>query len=281
MAIEISNAIHAMAIVAVDDSGHAQFVGQGNVGFAPFGTGPNSSEQLGPGRYRLHMLAPISMVTPNAVQGRGEGMVLAQPLQNANGQFPIVPPVNRVFVTPSGLFDILVETTGSPVKPFGGVSAFGEVTGDVTTTLTTFSDLITVPITLPPGGNGVLEILATVGAEATLRGAQVNFQLTLDGAALGPGPAGGASFTVDSDEVDKHSVAVLKTVKNVTPGDHVVKLQWKIVGAEASASVIVSTGFEHASLKVSEPILGETDTDENITVQVVVLRFPQQSTVGV
>ena len=36
-----------------------------------------ASEQAGPGRYRLHMLAPISIVTPNPVVGRGEGMVLA------------------------------------------------------------------------------------------------------------------------------------------------------------------------------------------------------------
>src|SRR6185295_16291674 len=104
MAIEISNAIHAMAIVTVGDSGHPLFVGQGNVGFAPFGTGPNFSEQVGPGRYRLHMLAPISIVTPNPVFGRGEGMVLAEPIQNAGAQFPIVPPLNRVSVAIAGLY---------------------------------------------------------------------------------------------------------------------------------------------------------------------------------
>src|SRR5258706_15649498 len=82
MAIEISNAIHAMAIVTVDDAGHPIFVGQGNVGFAPFGIGPNFSEQLAQGRYRLHMLAPISILTPNPVAGRGEGLVIAEPLTN-------------------------------------------------------------------------------------------------------------------------------------------------------------------------------------------------------
>ena len=39
--------------------------------------GPNFSQQVAPGRYRLHMLAPISIVTPNQVVGRGEGMVIA------------------------------------------------------------------------------------------------------------------------------------------------------------------------------------------------------------
>src|ERR1700694_5023654 len=107
MAIEISNAIHAMAIVTVDDSGRPLVVGQGNVGFAPFGTGPDFSQQVGPGRYRLHMLAPISIITPNAPNGRGEGMVLAEPLLGPGTQppFPIVPPLNQVFVGVSGVSD--------------------------------------------------------------------------------------------------------------------------------------------------------------------------------
>ena len=70
MSIEISNAIHAMAVVGNDNSNNPIYVGQGNVGFAPFGTGPNFSEKLGVGRYRLHMLAPISIVTPNPATGR-------------------------------------------------------------------------------------------------------------------------------------------------------------------------------------------------------------------
>src|SRR5215470_8611474 len=98
MAIEISNAIHAMAIVTVDDALHPLFVGQGNVGFAPFGTGPNFSERLGPGRYRLHMLAPISIFSPTPDAGRGEGMVIAEPLKDVS-DFPLIPLLPRTFVS--------------------------------------------------------------------------------------------------------------------------------------------------------------------------------------
>src|SRR5262245_1838748 len=101
MAIEISNAIHAMALVTVDEALHPLFVGQGNVGFAPFGTGPSFSERLGPGRYRLHMLAPISIITPTPIAGRGEGMVVAEPIRDVS-QFPIIPLLPRTFVSIAG-----------------------------------------------------------------------------------------------------------------------------------------------------------------------------------
>src|SRR5260370_16992240 len=64
MAIEISNAIHAMALVTVDDGGRPLFIGQGNVGFSPFGTGPDFSDQLRNGRHPLHLLPPLSIAPP-------------------------------------------------------------------------------------------------------------------------------------------------------------------------------------------------------------------------
>jgi hypothetical protein len=276
MAIEISNAIHAMATVTVDSNGLPLFVGQGNVGFAPFGTGPNFSQQIGPGRYRLHMLVPISIVTPNPVVGRGEGMVIAEPLQDSGAQFPIVPPLRKVFVSVAGLSDILVETLTSATKPFAGATGFAEVTDDTSIAVAGFVDLLTVPITVAQGGSGILDILATASAQATLDGTQVNFQLTLDGTPIGPGAANGASFTVDHGG-DKDSIAILKRVTGVAPGNHTVKLRWQ-VGAEAEASIGISAAFEHGSLRVSEESIGESDVSDNITFQVLVLRYPQQST---
>jgi hypothetical protein len=285
MAIEISNAIHAMAIVTVDERGGPMFVGQGNVGFAAFGTGPDFSEQLSRGRYRMHMLSPISIATPSAFGGRGEGMVFAEALQPVGQKqgFPLLPPVFRVFVAVSGLSDILIETTNSPDKSFGGPTGYAEVTEDTTINAAPFADLLTVPITLPEGGSGILEILATASAEGTLVGSQVNFQLTLDGTAIGPGGSNGASFTVDGsgEDVDnfKGSIAILKRVTGVAAGDHTVKLQWKVVGAMASAKILITSGFEHASLRVTEQPSIESDADDNITAfQVMVLRLPQQST---
>ncbi len=283
MAIEISNAIHAMAIVTVDARGGPMFVGQGNVGFAAFGTGPDFSEQLGRGRYRMHMLSPISIATPFVFGGRGEGMVFAEALQPVGQKFPILPPVFRVFVTVSGLSDILIETTSSPDKSFGGPTGYAEVTEDTTINAAPFADLLTVPITLPEGGSGILEILATASAEGTQVGSQVNFQLTLDGTAIGPGGSNGASLTVDGsgEDVDnfKGSIAILKRLTGVAAGDHTVKLRWKVVGTNSSAKILISTGFEHASLRVTEQPSIESDADDNITAfQVMVLRLPQQST---
>ena len=65
--------------------------------------------------------------------------------------------------------------------------------------------------------------------------------------------------------------------EGVAPGDHIVKLQWKVVGAESSASILVSTGFEHASMRVSEVPTIETDDGRNVAFQLLVRRFPQQS----
>src|SRR4029077_12422590 len=156
----------------------------------------------------------------------------------------------------SGLSDILVETTSSPDKSFGGPTGFAEVTQDTTIHAPPFTDLLTVPITMPEGGTGILEILATASAEGTMPGSQVNLQLTLDGTAIGPGGSNGTSFTVSGSGEDvnnpKASIAILKRVTGVAAGDHTVKLRWKVTGAESSASILISTGFEHASLRVTE-----------------------------
>jgi hypothetical protein len=174
----------------------------------------------------------------------------------------------------------VVDTTSSGSISQPNVSAFAEVTTNTTINAGPFVDLLTVPINLPPGGSGNLEILATASAEATDAGSEVRFQLLLDGIPLGPGAANGASFTVSpSGESDtaKESVSIFKRVANVSPGVHIVKLQWRVIGAEATASILVSTGFEHGSLRVSEDASTESNADANVTFQVLVFRFPQQS----
>src|SRR5260370_42306790 len=74
MAIEISNAIHAMALVTVDDGGRPIFIGQGQVRRAPFRTRPGLSEQPGQGPYRPPMLAALSDTTPDPGFGPGGGL---------------------------------------------------------------------------------------------------------------------------------------------------------------------------------------------------------------
>jgi hypothetical protein len=282
MAIEISNAIHAMAVVSNDNSNNPIYVGQGNVGFAPFGTGPNFSEKLGVGRFRLHMLAPISIVTPNAIAGRGEGMILAEGLPS-----PIQPEflsflagsATKVIVSVVGLSDVLIETLTSTGVASAGSTNYTEVFEDVTILPGAFTDLLTVPITFAPNGSGSLDVLATASAQASLFGTRVEFQLTLDGTPMGPGASNGASFTVDSDG-GKGSIAIAKRVLGVSSGSHTVKLRWRVVGVESSGSILVSTGFEHASLRVSEQSIVQGEVNDNVTFQILVLRFPQQSTTG-
>ena len=280
MSIEISNAIHAMAVVSTDNA-NPIFVGQGNVGFAPFGNGPNFSERLGVGRYRLHMLAPISIVTPTPIAGRGEGMIIAEALANAIAPSLsfLAAPASRVIVSVAGVSDILVEALTSTGAAFAGSTNYTEVFEDVTILPGAFTDLLTVPITFAPNGSGRLDVLATASAQASLSGSRVEFQLTLDDTPMGPGASNGASFTVDADD-GKGSIAIAKRVLGVGSGSHTVKLRWRVVNIESSASILVSTGFEHASLRVSEESIVQGEVNDNVAFQILVLRFPQQSTVG-
>ena len=282
MAIEISNAILAMAVVGNDNSNNPIYVGQGNVGFAPFGTGPNFSEKLGVGRYRLHMLAPISIVTPNPAAGRGEGMIIAEAIPNAiQPEFLsfLAAPASKVIVSVVGVSDILVETLTATGAAVAGSTGYTEVFEDVTILPGAFTDLLTVPFTFAPNGSGRLDVLATASAQASLPASRVEFQLTLDGTPMGPGASNGASFTVDSDG-GKGSIAIATRVLGVGSGSHTVKLRWRVVGVESSASILVSTGFEHGSLRVSEESIVQGEVNDNVAFQVLVLRFPQQSTVG-
>jgi hypothetical protein len=283
MSIEISNAIHAMAVIARNNNGDPIFVGQGNVGFAPFGNGPNFSEGLGVGRYRLHMLAPISIISPNAASGRGEGMIIAEPISPAQQpEFsfsPLAAPPSKAVVSVIGVSDIFVQTLTATGVAFAGATNFTQAFEDLEILPGAFTDLLTVPILFAPDGSGTLDVLATASAQASLPGSRVEFQLTLDGNLLGPGAANGASFTVDSDG-GKGTIAIAKRVLGVSSGSHTVKLRWRVVGVESSAAIRVSSGNEHASLRVSEESIVQGDNDDNVPFQVLVVRFPQQSTVS-
>lgn len=87
MAIEVTNAIHAMAAVfsGLFPAPSAIYFGQGNVGFAPFAptpAPPNFSERLSAGLIRLHLLEPISFA-------RGEGLVFLNLFSQQSGGPPL------------------------------------------------------------------------------------------------------------------------------------------------------------------------------------------------
>src|SRR5258708_24672658 len=88
MTSEISNSLHAMCSISIDDNGQAFFVGQGNVGFAAFGHGdPDLSEHIAVGRYRMRLVQPVGF-------RNGEGLVIPVPVLPSNPVpvFPLVPP---------------------------------------------------------------------------------------------------------------------------------------------------------------------------------------------
>ncbi|SRR6266540_4550145 len=81
MAIEIGNALYAACFVdpTVDPP---IFIGQSNVGFAPFGSGPGFSERVSPGQIRMHLLQPIAIVD------KGEGIALYNVFGQGSDAFP-------------------------------------------------------------------------------------------------------------------------------------------------------------------------------------------------
>ena len=108
MASEISNSLHAMCSISIDDNGQAFFVGQGNVGFEPFGQNdPELSQHVAVGRYRMRLLQPLGF-------RNGEGLVIPVPISNSNPVpvFPFVPPRLSIAVAVDRVTgsDIYVET---------------------------------------------------------------------------------------------------------------------------------------------------------------------------
>ena len=117
MAIEIGNAVHAMA--SVKTLVPAGFIGQGNVGFAAFGSGPELSERVATGQVRLRLLQGLNFAV-------GEGQIFVTPLL-ASSAFPLPTgieiEVSPLPPSPTGQ-DILVELRQIPAagSPPGALS---------------------------------------------------------------------------------------------------------------------------------------------------------------
>jgi hypothetical protein len=107
MSIEIGNSLHAMA--SVKTLVPAGFIGQGNVGFAAFGSSPELSERVATGQIRLRLLQGLNFAA-------GEGQIFVTPLL-ATSAFPLPTgieiEVSALPPDPSGQ-DILVELRQIP-----------------------------------------------------------------------------------------------------------------------------------------------------------------------
>jgi hypothetical protein len=275
---EVFNAIHAMAVVSVDDSGKPIFVGAGNLGFAPFGVGPNFSEKIEDGVFRLHLLTPISINFPNQVVGKGEGLVFSAPLgQIAASQ--AVPGVNtlraRTDVDMIGVSDVLVTVRIGAESPVAGVQAFERLDDDISVIGNSFVDLIVAEIDMVPDANPTLDILASASVECELEGASVDFRVILDGNPVGSG----ASYTAEVQDGDatfggRGTISILERADGVEPGTHTVVLQWRTSSLDGRAAIHLADGTEGASLKVTQLSKLETERKSTVTFQVIVFRFP-------
>jgi hypothetical protein len=277
---EVFNAIHAMALVDVDPTGAPLFVGQGNMGFAPFGTGRNASEKIADGRFRLHLLTPLTILSP---QGLGEGLVFAQGLRKGpddifdfpfpNPGFPF--PRLSVDVTVTGRSDLLLDLhSEEPAPVIPGPVNFNQLEADKTVSGTTFVDLVGTDLHVDAEASEFFTVIASASVECNDPSATVDFRITLDGSPLGPG----SSFTVP-DGPDggpgKGTISIVEAA-DVSAGDHTVMLQWRTSSTDATASIFVTNPEknESASLEVKQESREETDRETNFPFQVIVFRFP-------
>ena len=122
-------------------------------------------------------------------------------------------------------------------------SAFADQGSDVTTTSTTWVDLLSVTLTT---GANFLIIMASFSATTALAANNVMFRLLVDGVAKR-----GASTM---DTVSFASSGAIHGRYVVSAGEHTIKLQWQASSALSAARVrpAANPESEHASLLVME-----------------------------
>ena len=113
----------------------------------------------------------------------------------------------------------------------------------MSTSSTTFIDLLTVPI-VTTGGN--LEIWANASNSLTSPSRTTFFRITLDGVALD----GASTFTTFSDVA--RTAAIVRKVTGVLAGAHTVKVQWRVDSGTSQIRPVSQPDSESAGLLVNE-----------------------------
>ena len=117
--------------------------------------------------------------------------------------------------------------------------AFVQLTADVSTTSTTFVDVLSTTIaTALPSGN--LEILLTASFETSVSGAVGGFAVLVDGVFI-KATRGQSAFA--SGAVD----AALVLLVPVKAGKHVVKVQWRV---NSGSSIVRAQSFSDEGLQL-------------------------------
>lgn len=121
-------------------------------------------------------------------------------------------------------------------------TAFAEITGNTTTTATTYSGSL-LSITVSTGANPVIVYFSAApgNTSATI---WVEFQLLLDGVAK----RGCATFTTSSGNGNSGEI-IYKTAA-LAAGSHTFTIQWKVGGG--TGSINPTLGTDHATLFLEE-----------------------------
>lgn len=132
-------------------------------------------------------------------------------------------------------------------------AAFAEISANTTVAVAAgFVDLLTVTMTTV---GGILEIESTFSAENNVANGGTQFQITLDGANIGPGAFNGASSLLNASANSAQSGAIRKRKSGVAAGAHTIKLRWNAAGAASTSTINVTANLEHATLVVKEVAL--------------------------
>jgi hypothetical protein len=117
-----------------------------------------------------------------------------------------------------------------------------EITSDITTTSTTFIDLMTLTVTI--GANPVI-LDFSVSCNNTGMFNQCDFQLLVDG-----GITRGITVYTSTSE-NASSGAILYKTSALTAGSHTFKIQWRVDAGTGQVRP-VTTAVEHAILILEE-----------------------------
>lgn len=118
-----------------------------------------------------------------------------------------------------------------------------ELTVDVNTTLTSFTSLFSIPVSLSSNSELICEF-ASSSLNAT---AQNLFRLTVDGTIYQSSAIRmGAGSTIICPTV------LLDRITGLSAGDHTVEIQWAVTGDTGYIRPVSRIGYEYASLVVTE-----------------------------
>jgi hypothetical protein len=123
---------------------------------------------------------------------------------------------------------------------------FVECNVDVTTTSTTFVDVVQLAIGRTPAENNSVIVYFSASVSLANTSVSADFQLVIDGVAVRGTSAGQDTSTLAS------ACALVYKTGPLTATNHTFKIQWKVSAATTARIRPVATTEEHGSLLIQE-----------------------------